>query len=285
MIRVGTSGWSYDDWHGPVYPPALAQGERLPRYAERLRTVEVDATYYRDPAPGVVRGWAERTKGEPTFELSVKAPGALTHDALVRGEPEEAARIAKEWSALVAAPLAELGRLGVVLLQVAPGVVAGPDALARLAAALDALAPHKAAVELRHASWLAGDGVRRDLVATLDARDAALVVVDGPSFPVVEAGAASHAYVRFHGRNVQAWSRPSPDSAPMERYRYRYADEELTPWAARLAQIGKRKQVVRAFFNNHPEGNAFHDALRFEGLLAAHDAGVVRARSPQRTLF
>jgi uncharacterized protein YecE (DUF72 family) len=33
MIRVGTSGWSYDHWHPELYPLGLAAGDRLARYA------------------------------------------------------------------------------------------------------------------------------------------------------------------------------------------------------------------------------------------------------------
>ena len=43
------------------YPPGTPPKERLPYYAERFSTVEVDSTYYRVPTEQMVRGWAERT--------------------------------------------------------------------------------------------------------------------------------------------------------------------------------------------------------------------------------
>jgi len=33
MIRLGTSGFSYDDWVGAFYPPALPKREWLAYYA------------------------------------------------------------------------------------------------------------------------------------------------------------------------------------------------------------------------------------------------------------
>ncbi len=49
VIKIGTSGFSYDDWVGPVYPPDLPAREHLTYYAERFPTVELNVTYYRVP--------------------------------------------------------------------------------------------------------------------------------------------------------------------------------------------------------------------------------------------
>jgi uncharacterized protein YecE (DUF72 family) len=34
-VRVGTCGWSYQDWSGGFYPKGLAAGDFLSYYAER----------------------------------------------------------------------------------------------------------------------------------------------------------------------------------------------------------------------------------------------------------
>ena len=49
MIRIGTSGFSYKDWVGPVYPQELPQWQWLPYYAQSFDTVELNVTYYRLP--------------------------------------------------------------------------------------------------------------------------------------------------------------------------------------------------------------------------------------------
>jgi hypothetical protein len=43
VIRIGTSGWSYDHWHPELYPPGLAVGDRLARYAATFPTAELTA--------------------------------------------------------------------------------------------------------------------------------------------------------------------------------------------------------------------------------------------------
>ena len=44
-IRIGTSGWSYDDWVGPFYPAGTAAGDYLAYYATQYDVVEVDSTF------------------------------------------------------------------------------------------------------------------------------------------------------------------------------------------------------------------------------------------------
>lgn len=44
-VRIGCSGWSYDDWRGGLYPDGLPKRRWLERYAEVFDTVEVNATF------------------------------------------------------------------------------------------------------------------------------------------------------------------------------------------------------------------------------------------------
>lgn len=285
-VRVGTSGWSYDDWEGHVYPRAIDASARLSFYAERLPTVEVDSTYYRDPAPAVVKGWVQKTREARRFELSVKASGTLTHELLVDGTVEQVRRAAEAWRALVADPLAEAGRLGAVLLQLSPAVTRHPAARERLATALEALRPHVCAVEFRNRTWHTDDAEPRyhaDTLDLLDRHGAAAVVVDGPPFAPIVAGDAPHAYVRFHGRNFEHWHKK--DEYYGQRYDYLYARDELDPWARRLAQLAKEKDLVRVYFNNHVQGKGFRNGQEMQDLLEAQGAPVERVESAQRRLF
>lgn len=287
-IRVGASGWSYDDWVGTVYPRRLPPGEWLAFYAERFPSVEVNVTFYRTPPPPTILGWLAKTKDAPRFELTVKAPRDLSERLLAEGAPSDVDAFAREWATEVLAPLAFAGRLGAVLLQLAPSVRRDAATLERLDAALAALRGHEVAVELRHSSWLARGAVAEEAIALLDAHGAALAALDGPSFPAILAGSARHAYVRMHGRNRDLWfgkEDPAEEDARLNRYHYDYSDAELDPWAARLAEIAREKGTVRVYFNNHPEGLAFRNAGRFEELLEARGAAVERARGgPQKSL-
>ena len=57
-LRVGTSGWNYPEWRGTFYPEKLPAAKMFAWYAERFRTVEVNATFYRMPSAKTVAGWA-----------------------------------------------------------------------------------------------------------------------------------------------------------------------------------------------------------------------------------
>jgi uncharacterized protein YecE (DUF72 family) len=78
MIRLGTSGFSYADWVGEVYPQELPRWQWLPFYTQSFDTVELNVTYYRMPDAKLIRGWIDRTPDD--FLFTVKAHKSLTHE-------------------------------------------------------------------------------------------------------------------------------------------------------------------------------------------------------------
>jgi len=80
-IRVGTCGWSYQDWSRVFYPAELPAGEYLSFYAERFPIVEVDSTFYRPPSRKIVEGWREKTPD--SFGFSLKVPQVITHEKVL----------------------------------------------------------------------------------------------------------------------------------------------------------------------------------------------------------
>ena len=58
-LYLGTSGWSYADWEGFLYPEGLPAGARLAEYAKRYATVEIDSTFYGSPRATTVQKWRE----------------------------------------------------------------------------------------------------------------------------------------------------------------------------------------------------------------------------------
>ena len=106
MIRLGTSGFSYDDWIGCVYPEDLAKRSWLEFYAQQFDTVELNVSYYRIPALKTVKGWVERTPDN--FVFSVKAHRSITHE---REDPAYDAFLE------TFQPMAEAGKLACILAQ------------------------------------------------------------------------------------------------------------------------------------------------------------------------
>jgi uncharacterized protein YecE (DUF72 family) len=66
--------------------------------------------------------------------------------------------------------------------------------------------------------------------------------------PVVTA--ATHSYVRWHGRGRQGW------------YDYSYSEEELRPWLPKLQDLEQKAPVVYAYFNNHYRAGAPDNLLQ-----------------------
>jgi uncharacterized protein YecE (DUF72 family) len=77
QVRIGCSGWNYDDWKGRLYPDGEPRRRWLELYAARFDTVEVNTTFYRLPSRDAVAGWVQQTP--PQLEFAVKASRYLTH--------------------------------------------------------------------------------------------------------------------------------------------------------------------------------------------------------------
>ena len=112
-VRIGCSGWSYDDWRGAFYPDDVPRKRWLETYAETFDTVEVNNTFYRLPKQSAVAGWAEQTP--PDFLFACKASRYLTHIKRLQSVAEGAARFLA-----VLEPLRDAGKLGPILWQL-PG--------------------------------------------------------------------------------------------------------------------------------------------------------------------
>jgi uncharacterized protein YecE (DUF72 family) len=231
---LGCSGWSYDDWVGPFYPPRTPPGEFLERYARVFRTVEVDSSFYRAPSPGIVRRWVDRTPDG--FRFSLKVPRDVTHD------PEAPLAVDALASFLHnLAPLEAARKLGPVVLQF-PASFRRDRHEERLRELLHAVPREYAlAVELRHGSWWV-DGTRREL----ESRGAALVwsVVPHTRPPAWRTG--DMVYARFIGdRAIEQFDRVQREGrAELEAMRARFDEEGLTA------------DAVWAYSNNHFMGFA-----------------------------
>ena len=56
-IRIGTSGWSYDAWRGPLYPAKLPKKNWLRYYATQFSSAEINSSFYRTPTLAAVKSW------------------------------------------------------------------------------------------------------------------------------------------------------------------------------------------------------------------------------------
>ncbi len=255
-ITIGTSGYSYRDWVGPVYPPGTPPDRFLELYAQRFSFVELNFSYYRMPQPETLQSMVDRTPAE--FRFAIKAHRSLTHTG---GKPER--EPIHRYHAGVA-PLRQAGRLAAVLLQFPYSFqyeIANRRTLAELCEALGELPLF---VEFRNEEWNR-DSVYRELRR----RGVGWVVPDLPGLrglpPRTAVVTAETAYLRLHGRNYANWW----DGDSRSRYQYSYAESELTELVPLIETMAEQSREVLVAFNNHADGRAAVDAERFGAILAA----------------
>jgi uncharacterized protein YecE (DUF72 family) len=251
-IRIGTSGFSYDDWVGPVYPAGLPKGAWLEAYAQQFDTVELNVTYYAIPGERTVRSWAARTPDG--FLFSVKAHRSLTHE---RQDSDPAA------FAGGLAPLVEAGKLACVLAQFPQSFHRTPENLSYLAWLRQGLGDLPLVFEFRHRGW-----VSQPTYDALKQLGAGFCCVDEPRLaglmpPVVQA-TGSLGYVRFHGRNAEHWW---DHEQAWQRYDYTYRDEELKEWVPGIRRLASEVPLVLVYANNHYRGQSVVAGNRLKQLL------------------
>ena len=237
-IRIGCSGWNYQDWRGRVYPKGLPARRWLEHYATLFDTVEVNSTFYRLARPTAVEQWLRQTPDD--FVFAVKASQYMTHMKRLRDLGPSMQRFYDGIR-----PLADSPKLGPVLWQL-------PERdrvdVPRLAAALDALPPGRHCFEFRHPSWFSDE-----VLELLRFHHVALVIAHHPERPwQPHELTADWTFLRFHyGERGR---------------RGNYSETELREWAVRVRGLAERAEVF-AYFNNDWEGFAVRNGLRLRALM------------------
>jgi uncharacterized protein YecE (DUF72 family) len=252
MIRVGTSGFSFEDWAGPVYPRPLRRNQWLPYYEHVLgfRILELNSSFYTlIGAPGVSSLMARTT---PAFRFVLKAHRALTHG------PTDG-RILDRFRGTLDL-FRSRGRLAGVLAQFPPSFLPTRASFERLET-LHARLGDPLFVEFRNPGW-SGTFVWR----TLESMGLSWCAADLPPLrplpPRAFVSTGGPAYVRLHGRNPDWFVRPE------RRYDYDYSDAELRALTEQVLALEESAGEVLVFFNNCHRGQAAKNARRLEELLA-----------------
>ncbi|MFQ5772543.1 MAG: DUF72 domain-containing protein, partial [bacterium] len=183
QFLVGTSGWSYPHWQGPFYPNDWPKSRWFEYYSQKFKTVEVNATFYRTFKDQTYHKWRQRVSGD--FSYVLKAPRLITHRKYLSDVKE---LIKGFWRS---AALLE-NRLGLILLQLAPGTPYDPERLRT--ALLNFDDPGKTAVEFRHKKWFTEE--TRDLLKEVGA---VFCTADSPKTELMDWVTSDVAYIRLHG--------------------------------------------------------------------------------------
>jgi len=253
MIKLGTSGFSYDDWVGEVYPEDLPKWQWLPYYARSFKTVELNVTYYRLPEASYVRGWIDRTPDD--FLFTVKAHQSLTHE---RKSPDFQG-FCKSINELFTS-----GKLGCILAQFPHSFHSTSENVAYLSELAKNLDKYPVVVEFRSQDW-----VKDEIFQLLNGLNLGYCCVDEPQIPglmpPVAMATGPLAYVRFHGRNEEKWWQ---HEFAWERYDYSYSDDELKEWIPRIKDLDDQVPLTLVYANNHYKGQSVNTINKLQQLLA-----------------
>ena len=237
---IGTSGWSYENWNGPFYPPGLKRTGWLAHYSTHLRSVEINNSFYHLPRQSMLAGWVDLTP--PGFLFAVKAWRAITHYRHLANCADRLAVFLDRIDGLG-------DKCGPVLFQLPPRWQVD---LERLAAFL-AMLPEgrRFAMEFRDPSWHC-----EAVYELLRGGNVAFCPFELADLTAPRIVTADFVYVRLHGRR-----------AP---YRGAYADAELAGWADWLAANMSEGRDIHIYFDNTDEADhAVRDAQRLCALLAS----------------
>lgn len=270
-ILVGASSWSdrslthESGW----YPKrTMRAAERMAYYAAQFPLVEIDSTARFPPTPDVCRQWAERTPDGFTIDVqcwslltgAATLPDSLWEDLRDEVRPElrdrrrlyaghlSPAGLAESWRRFGHSlkPLAQSGRLGVVLLRYPHWLKPGNTGRSLVAAARANLPDYPLAVELQHPDWLAGDACEETL-AFLDELGVGFVSVDGHAgLPPVLATSSDFAVVRLYG--------------PGGEWGARYEQDEVAAWVPKVLRLAESASEVHVLFANTQRDHAVANA-------------------------
>ncbi len=262
-VIVGTSGYSYADWVGTVYPEGTRPVDYLAHYARRFALTELNFSYYREPTTSSLRQIA--LKSPPGFAFTIKAHKSLTHE---RGAEwiDHATRFRSALEGLTSVRRNDSDdvedTLAGVLLQFPFSFHYTAENRRYLASLSDAFDGVRTFVEFRNDEW-DEPSVWREM----EKRRLGLVIPDLPRLDGLPRTAprltTPWGYVRFHGRNAAGWWAGSNVS----RYDYLYSEEELCDWIGPVTAMANDAESVIVTFNNPLGGQAVQNAKQFSSLL------------------
>jgi uncharacterized protein YecE (DUF72 family) len=152
-IRVGCSGWSYEDWVGPFYPKKAKPKDFLRFYSSAFDAVEIDSSFYRIPNQFMIAQWNKSTPSN--FLFCPKFPKKVTHDFKLQNAGSTVNFFYKTMAGLK-------DKLGPIVVQLPPSFKYEKDfpILQNFITSDLKTELFRHAVEFRHKSWFRDDVYR-----------------------------------------------------------------------------------------------------------------------------
>src|SRR3989449_11512658 len=230
-LRVGCSGWGYDDWLGGFYPPNTPKSDYLKLYSRVFDVVEVDSSFYRNPGPAVTKEWYRATPSG--FRFAMKMPRRITHEKKLKDVAENLG-----WFYASAKELRE--KCGPLVAQLPPSIKFDSHwiVMQEFLRALEVdKYPH--AIEFRHKSWF-----RDDVYKLLRDRNVTMVWSENQYLRTPTDVTSDEVYLRMVGdREITEFKEVQKDKSA-----------EMRTWYKELEESSDSVKGALVFFNNHYAG-------------------------------
>ena len=260
---IGTAGWSYKDWVPSFYPKSqTAQFDWLQFYSHYFNFVEVNSTYYAYINPRIVHGWIEKVSGVEDFRFSIKLHQDFTHNRKYDQQKINAVCFILEL-------LTKAERLGGLLIQFPYSFSCNQNNINYISRLKENFEKFNCFIEVRHQSWM-----NEKAYEIFKQLNISYVAVDQPqlgnALPFRPILTNSKAYIRFHGRNKEAWQKSIYNFGKKQsyeeqnnRYDYLYLPGELKEFELSIESKLNTAEHIYIIFNNHPKGQAVANAFQF----------------------
>lgn len=254
-IKIGTSGFSFDDWKDIIYPQHLKKADWLRYYEKELgfTTLEVNFTYYTLPSPRSLEGMSRKTS--EGFQFVVKAFKGMTHEIKDKATNTFINNRETFYQFLHSLkPLIDDGKLSCVLAQFPYSFHPQTENLEYLKRFKELMGTIPLVIEFRNRLWF-----KEKTLQFLKEHLMGYCVVDEPKLPQLMSfhpeATSEIGYFRFHGRNSNWFNVPTS-----KRYDYLYSEEELKEFMPPIKMVASKTKKVFIFFNNCHAGSAAKNA-------------------------
>lgn len=271
QILIGTSGFSYPDWRGTVYPPDLKKKKvhELGFLSKFFDFCEINNSFYRPVSPDVAKKWCQHVANNKEFQFTAKLTEAFSHAPgrdkkksssveTIRYTPQDVEDAKKGFD-----PIAKAGRLGALLLQFPISFKYTDGNWDHLIDVIHLFREYPLAVEVRHKSW--SDPL---VLKALESENVAFCNIDqtrlGETLEGTEYVTAPVAYLRLHGRSKDWFTAKNTD----ERYDYLYSKGSLEKIKNKVQNMAGKAEKTFVAANNHPKGQAAANAIELKSLLS-----------------
>ena len=264
---IGTAGWSYKDWVPNFYPKKQSGGfDWLQFYSHYFNCVEVNSTYYAYLSPRVFESWIRKVEDSDDFIFNVKLHQDFTHKRKYDEQNIKAIRYNLQI-------LKNEERLGGLLIQFPYSFPYNNSATQFISELKDIFQNYNLFVEVRHSSWR-----NKEAYEFFKKNNLTFCTIDQPqigqAIPFEPIITNDKAYIRFHGRNEEAWKnsinnfgKKQSYEEQNQRYKYLYLPGELIEIEQVIKSIQSKVKEVHVIMNNHPKGDAVANAFELIHLL------------------